>query len=320
MSDARDDKARTVDQVAGFSAAEWLGNAGISFVLGALRLLPYRKRVPLGGWVVSRLVAPLAGFRKRIRANLARVCPDLLPSEVEELVVAVPDNLGRSLTELFSPEGFLPVARATAFEGPGLEALEQARAAGRAAILVSGHFGNYDVIRAGMIARGFDVGGLYRPMNNRYFNTRYVATISRIGQPLFERGRRGMTQMIRHLKGGGTLAILIDQHMGSGAVLTFFGEKAATALSTAELALKYDAVVVPCYAIRQPDGMRFKAVFEEPVPHTDAMQMTQALNDSLEARVRENMGQWLWSHRRWKVVDRLGDATNNMTTKDNSVE
>ncbi len=289
---------------AGFSPREWLGNAAISLVLGGLRLLPYRLRVPFGGWVVAHLVAPVAGFRGRIRDNLHRVCPELLPSEVEELVIEVPDNLGRTLTELFSPEGFLPVARATALEGPGLQALEEARAAGRPSILVSGHFGNYDVIRAGMIARGFDVGGLYRPMNNRYFNARYVATISRIGQPLFERGRRGMTQMIRHLKGGGTLAILIDQHMGAGEVLSFFGEKAATAVSTAELALKYDAVVVPCYAIRQKGGLSFKAVFEAPVPYTDPATMTQALNDSLEARVRQNMGQWLWSHRRWKIADR----------------
>lgn len=287
-----------------FAPAEWLGNLPIALVLGALRLLPYRARVPFGGWVVSHLVAPVAGFRRRIRGNLHRVCPELLPSEVEDLVSAVPDNLGRTLTELFSPEGFLPIARATALEGPGLDALDAARAAGRPAILVSGHFGNYDVIRAGMIARGFDVGGLYRPMNNRYFNARYVATISRIGQPLFERGRRGMSQMIRHLKGGGTLAILIDQHMGSGEVLTFFGEKAATAVSVAEMALKYDAVLVPCYAIRQPDGMSFRAVFEAPVKHSDPATMTQALNDSLEARVREDMGQWLWSHRRWKVADR----------------
>ena len=69
----------------------------------------------------------------------------------------------------------------------------------------------------------------------------------------------------------------------------------------ASLAVRQGAIMVPCYAIRQPDGTSFKAVFEEPIPHTDANEMTQAINDSLEKRVRENPEQWFWFHRRWKL-------------------
>ncbi|MDQ2090475.1 lysophospholipid acyltransferase family protein [Marimonas arenosa] len=279
----------------------------VQFVLirGALWLmhrLPYRWRVPFAGWILSRIVAPLVGWRKRIESNLRLVIPEITQAEITRIQRAVPDNFGRTLAELFSADEFLPIARATPLEGPGIAALDQARAEGRPSILVSGHFGNYDVVRAGVIARGFEVGGIYRPMNIPQFNDIYVTNISKIGQPLFSRGRRGMAQMMRFLKGGGTLAVLIDQRLNNGVALKFFGHKAYTALSFAELALKYNATLVPCYGIRQPDGLSFRAVLEAPIPHSTPEEMTQALNDSLEAMVRRHTGQWFWIHNRWKEI------------------
>ncbi|AML53529.1 lysophospholipid acyltransferase family protein [Falsihalocynthiibacter arcticus] len=274
----------------------------IRIILAVLHLVPYPLRIRIGGWFFKHIVAPVAGYRRRIRVNLDLVLPNIDPVEKERLTRAVPENFGRTMIELFSPGEFLEIARKTTLNGPGLEALEKARVSKQSAILVSGHFGNYDVVRAKMIDQGFDVGGLYRPMKNAFFNDYYVSTISKIGQPLFQRGRRGMAQMVKFLRSGGTLAILIDQHMGQGAPLTFFGQPAQTALSAAQLALKYNAVLIPCYAIRQEDGLNFRIELEEPVPIGSAEEMTQALNDSLEKRVRENMDQWLWIHRRWKAA------------------
>lgn len=271
-------------------------------LITALRILPYATRLAVAGWIARRIVAPLAGYPQRIRANLAQVCPDLAAEDIAAITRAVPDNFGRTIAELFSPADFAARIRALPIEGPGLAALHQARAAGRPSMLVSGHFGNYDAVRAAVIAQGFAVGGLYRPLNNRAFNAAYVATISAIGTPLFERGRRGMAEMIRFLRAGGTLAVLIDQHMGRGAPLRFFGQTAYTALSMTEIALKYNAVVVPCYGIRQPDGIGFRIILEAPIPPGPPDIMTQALNDSLEAQVRAHMGQWNWMHRRWKVI------------------
>jgi KDO2-lipid IV(A) lauroyltransferase len=277
----------------------------IRLILAALHVVPYPQRVRIGGWFFQTIVGPIAGYRKRIRANLDLVFPEMDAVEKARLTRDVPANFGRTMIELFSPEEFLKIAHQTQIEGPGFQALIDARARGQASILVSGHFGNYDIVRAKMIREGFDVGGLYRPMKNAFFNDFYVSTISKIGQPLFPRGRRGMSQMVKFLRAGKTLAILIDQHMGKGAPLTFFGKPAKTALSTAQLALKYDAVLIPCYAIRESDGINFKIVMEEPVEAGDPVEMTQALNDSLERRVRENMDQWLWIHRRWKAAKAL---------------
>jgi Kdo2-lipid IVA lauroyltransferase/acyltransferase len=278
----------------------WLQDRAIRALIWVLLRLPYAFRVRLCGWVMAQVVAPIAGYRARVRENLALVIPDLPQAEVARLVRAVPDNVGRTIIEIYSGPEFTTRVAAASPEGPGLAALEEAHRAGRPVILVTGHFGNYDASRAALIARGFRVGALYRPMKNRYFNAHYVAAISRIGTPLFPRGRAGLSDMVRHLKSGGMLGLVIDQHMHHGAALTFFGINAQTALSAAELALKYDALLVPTYAIRQPDGLNFRIVVEAPIPVDTPERMTQALNNSLEVLVRAHMDQWFWIHRRWK--------------------
>ncbi len=277
----------------------WQGVA-LRGLIAVLLALPYRWRVPLCGWVMARVIAPIAGYDIRVRDNLALILPDLPQADVRRMMRAVPNNVGRTLIEIYSGPEFVARTTAEPLTGPGVAALDAAHAAGRPVILVTGHFGNYDASRAALIARGFRVGALYRPMRDAAFNAHYLAAISGVGTPVFPRGRQGLGQMVRFLKGGGMLGMLIDQHMSHGAALTFFGHPAKTALSAAELALKYDALVVPTYGVRRADGLTFNIIVEAPIPHGTPEAMTQALNDSLEALVRRHPDQWFWIHRRWK--------------------
>lgn len=284
-----------------FNLRHWLQDRALRGLIWLLLRLPYRWRVPLCGWVLARVIAPLAGYRQRIRDNLALVLPDLPEAEIARIVRAVPDNVGRTVIEIYSGPEFVAQAVQHPLTGAGVDALAKAHEAGRPVILVTGHFGNYDASRAALIARGYRVGGLYMPMANRYFNDHYVRAISGIGTPLFPRGKAGLGAMVRHLRAGGMLGMVIDQHMDHGEDLKFFGRPALTALSAADLALKYDALLVPTYAVRKPDGLSFEIIVEPPIPPGSPQAMTQALNDSLEALVRRNMDQWFWIHRRWKT-------------------
>lgn len=281
----------------------WITDRLIRAALWLVLSLPFDARRSLAAALMTRIVAPLAGWRKRIRENLALVRPDLPEAEVARLVRDVPRSIGRTLAELYSGPEFVARVAREPLQGAGVAALEEAHRTGRPVLLVTGHLGNYDAIRGGLIARGYRVGGLYRPMDNPFFNHHYVAAISRIGTPLFPRGRKGLADMVRFLKGGGMVGVVLDQSMGDGAILRFFGQEALTALSPAEMALRYDALVVPTYGIRRPDG-GFDMVIEAPIPHGDPETMTQALNDSLEAQVRAHMDQWLWTHRRWKMINK----------------
>lgn len=272
----------------------------IRAVLGLARALPYRWRVPLVGWFVARVFGPLAGWPRRIRANLAHVMPDLSASEVRRMTRAVPNNVGRTLIEIYSGAEFIQHVASNPARGAGLAALQQARTEGRAVILVTAHLGNYDAVRAHLVSAGYPMGALYKRMSNPYFNAHYVRAISTIGTPMFEQGRRGMMQLVKHLRAGGTLGILTDLSARDGELIPFMGQPAWTSLVTAEMALKYNAVLIPAFALRDATGLGFDIQLQEPIPHTDPMTMTIAINERVEALVHAQPDQWFWVHRRWK--------------------
>ena len=283
-----------------FLPVAYAQNLVTSGLIGLLKLLPYRQRIAFSGWMMGHVIGPLAGYRGRVRDNLALIWPDLPQDRVAALTRDVLDNVGRTLAELYSPQEFKANVADSALLGEGLTQILAAQAQGRGVILVSGHFGNHDIARAVLASRGMAVAALYRPQRNPYFDRHFAATIRAISEPLFARGRRGLAELVTHLKKGGVLGMLIDQHIHHGAALTFLGHRALTALSAADLALKYDCLLVPVYGIRHADGLHFDLLVEPAIPHGTAAAMTQALNNSLERQVRAHPGQWFWVHRRWK--------------------
>ena len=272
----------------------------VRYLLGILSILPYRTKISLGGLIYQKIISPLSGNRKRIIDNLKLIFPDLEKRKREELCSQVPNNIGRTLFELLSPNAFSNIAKSAKVSGPGFKILKDAQEQKKPVILVSGHFGNYDVVRVVLNTNQISVGALYKPMSNPYFNTFYERCIKQIAEPLFPRGRAGMGNMMRYLEDGNVVALLIDQYMSHGEPLKFLGHTAYTATSAAKLALKHDAVLITFYVVRNDDGINFDLVFESPVKPSTPNEMTQVLNDRLEKQIRKNMGQWLWTHKRWK--------------------
>ena len=284
-------------------AGHYLTNA---FIVGLIRLalvLPYKTRIAFVGWVVQHVIGPVAGYRARALDNLAMIWPQMPQERRAEIASKCLNNVGRSFIENYSARDFPKRMAKNTPTGAGVAALEKAAEQGKPVILVTGHYGNYEAMRACLVARGYDIGGLYRNMKNPYFNAHYVQTMEAFGGPVFPQGRRGTAGFVRHLKDGGQLVLLFDQHVFGAPALDFLGQPANTALSAAELALRYDALLIPFYGIRQADGVSFDTVLEAPVPHSDAVTMTQALNDSLTARIKADPEQWFWVHRRWRIHD-----------------
>lgn len=282
-----------------FQHVAFAQNLAVRGLIGLGLALPYRWRVPLMGAILRGPVGRIAGYRQRAMANLALIWPDMDLKQRKKIASEALDNAGRTLIENYSTAGFLARQSQMIPQGPGVAALAKAQSEGRAVILVSGHFGNYEAARACLVAQGYTIGGLYRPMSNSYFNAHYVRTMQAFGGPIFPQGRAGTTGFVKHLKAGGLLVLLFDQRAGSDQI-KFLGEPARTALSAAELALRYKADLIPFYATRQPDGLSFAVDLEAAVPHTTALEMTTQLTRSLEARVNAHPGQWFWIHRRWR--------------------
>lgn len=279
--------------------ADRLSDVAARGLIGLARALPYRARVPAAGRAMRALSRPL-GWSARIDENLDHVRPDMPEGERARLRRLVPDNVGRSFIEMYSGEAFLGRMRGLPLGGPGAEALEEARLAGRPVVAVTAHFGNYNAARAAIIGAGHRMGSLYRPMHNAAFDAHYTAAMEAMGGAMFRQGRAGLAQMIRHLRGGGLVAVLQDLWVHDGVPLPFLGQPAPTSLSAAEMALRYDALLVPFYGIRGPDGLSFDIRIGPEVAHTDPVTMTRDLTADLESMIERAPEQWFWIHRRWK--------------------
>ena len=262
---------------------------------------PYQTRGHLIGWVFANLISPIFGYRERTKKHVSQLFPKLSRQKQRKIVTDSLYNAGRTIIENYSTTDLLSHQKYAPVHGKGLTALTEATKNKRPVLLISGHFGNYEAARAALINRGFNIGGLYRNMSNPYFNSHYVQTIKALGPPVFAQTKIGLTGFVRHLKSGGPLVVLNDQHVEKGPILEFLGLPARTSTSVAKLALRYNALLIPFYGIRQTDGINFDCILEAPIQHSDPNTMTQALNDSIGARILAHPEQWFWIARRWQV-------------------
>ena len=290
----------TSDEFTRGGVVNYLIDLPVRGMFAMLGLLPYRASLALAGGIASRVLAPAFGANRRIRANLAHVLPQLEAAEITRLCRQVSANSARLMVESFRTADFIAHASRAELAGPGVALLLEALENSLPVVLVSGHFGNYQVLRVLLRARGFDTAAIYRPMNNAFTNKRYIDNMNRIATPNFPRGMKGTKGLLRHLRAGGAIALLNDQAALEGERLHFMGKPAMTMTSAAEFAIKHGALLIPYYGIRLENGVDFRVEVETPISPGTPTEMTQALNDSLERRVREYPSQWFWIHRRWK--------------------
>jgi len=274
----------------------WLPQAAL---LGLARLLPARARLAFASGFARLLVAAIPDMRRRVDRNLLLVWPGMSAFERTRLRAGMADSFGRTMIEVMTRRDFQARCDWTGPVGPGWAALQEARAAGRGALLVSGHFGQWEAVRAALMANGIESGAMIRPVKNPWLNRDYIACVEAGGRPVVGRDSSGLRALVRHLRGGGVMAILLDQYTKGGAMIDFLGHPAPTGTVIAELALKYRLPMIPVYGTRRADGVHVDVDFEAPIPPGTAEAMTQAAADSLAARVRAHPEQYFWLHRRW---------------------
>ncbi len=267
----------------------------------ALRPLPFRMRVKVGGALIGGLIRLVPPLRRRITDNLALIYPDLPASAHRDLLGRISKNIGRRFIETFFATEFSARLDEMHVNPDGLVKLKEVQASGRAVFMVSGHFGQWVAGRAALRQYGIESGALYRVNANPIFEKHYVKTLVDGGEPIVPTGVAGMRTLIRHLRVGGVMSVLLDQRLIEGPVLTFMGQPAITSPAIAELAIRHNAAMMPVYATFREDGRHIDIEVEDEIPHSDPLRMMQAINDSLSARVRKNPEQWYWLHRRWKI-------------------
>jgi KDO2-lipid IV(A) lauroyltransferase len=119
------------------------------------------------------------------------------------------------------------------------------------------------------------------------------------------KGSIGARQLVRLIKEGHHIGMLVDQKLNTGIEVPFFGHPAMTAPAIAQLALKYDLPLVPC-AVRRTVGAHFEVTIHAPLEHprtdntaADVRTLMGTINTFLEDAIRANPPHWMWLHRRW---------------------
>lgn len=174
-------------------------------------------------------------------------------------------------------------------------------------IMLSGHFGNWEMAGYLFGVFGFPPNSVARTLDNPHLD-RFLRTFrERTGQRLIPK-TGGYEQMLEVLRSGGVLSFLADQDAGErGMFVEFFGRPASTHKAIALLAIEHQAPVVVGYARRIGPGFRYEVGCSEVIEPEewtgtadDARLLTQRYTTALETIIRRDPEQYLWLHRRWK--------------------
>ena len=287
---------------------QYLVDCIIRGLIVACSVVPFSLRGKLMGQILKLIIAPFIGYKKRVIDNLTYIYPQMVDAEKTRIANAVTVNAGRTFIENYDILTLKQKLKNCDIKGEGLAALEMAQASGKPVLFVTGHFGNFEAPRAALVAKGYQIGGLYRPMSNPYFNYHYAQNMHRLSGPVFEQGRRGTMGLLRHLKTGGMGVLLFDIYDSKGVHIPFLGKPAPTVTSAAEIALKTGAVLIPMFGLRREDGRLFDIILRAPIIHSTALEMTVKMTKQLEEMVKEYPEQWFWIHRRWKPERQLRSA------------
>jgi len=244
------------------------------------------------------------GIRARVaRENLARAFPEWSAEQREETLKRHYAELGRvaleyaSLAELVrAPLGEVLI------EVVGIEHLERAR--GRGAILLSGHFGNFE-FEGARLGQMNPVDFVVRPLSNPRVEEEVRRLRAGAGVGTIDAG--SVREVYRAIRAGRWVAMLADQDARrQGIFVPFLGTPASTVLGPARIALATGAPIIMGFDFRQEDGRHVLEVqppLEAPDPASpDAAEtLTRRHVEVLEQMIRRRPEAWFWLHRRWKT-------------------
>jgi KDO2-lipid IV(A) lauroyltransferase len=282
--------------------------AGFRLARGVLRIVPESVAFALGealGWL-SGVVVRLR--RDVVDANLARAFPDRPAAWRDRVAVASYRHLVREAVATFRLSG-APAERIRTLApiqglAPFLEELE----AGRGAVIVTAHLGNWELGSATLAAHGVPVDAVVHRQRNRLFDQELRETRARLGTGVILRDQAPRL-VLRSLRAGRAVGLVADQNVShSGVFVDFFGVPASTARGPAVFALRTGAPIwVGWVVASEGEGPRYRAELRRlevaygEGGEDDVRHIAQAINHALEEVIRAYPEQYFWHHRRWKT-------------------
>jgi KDO2-lipid IV(A) lauroyltransferase len=269
------------------------------------RLLPAPMAPRLGAAVGMLLYRGVPRYREVAQRNLAMAFGWEAP-QAKAVARQVFRNIGKTLVEFLRMPGISihEIRRRCRLEG--LDHLQAGLAAGRGVLLVTAHYGNWELLAKRLVAEGLPLSVVAREADHLATNALINGIRERSGYRVISR-RHAPRGVLEALRRNEVVALLIDQNtVQGGEFVPFFGRLAATVTGPAVFALRTGAAVVPGFAVRQADdshvGQLLPAVSltGSGDRSADVRELTALLTKVIEAQIRADPSQWFWIHDRWR--------------------
>lgn len=251
--------------------------------------------------------------RERAATNIAAAYPQLNESQVRELTARSFEHFGRLLMEVcLTPRLFHPGNWSRQVQFGELAQVPKWLNAGKPAIMLTGHLGNWEVLGYVMAVLGYRVHAVARPIDNPKVNDWLLDIREQRGMHIITKWN-ATDRLVSVLDEGGVLGFIADQNAGDrGMFVPFFGRLASTYKSIALLAVSRDVPVFCGYAQRVDGSSRFEFGVADTIwpadwaDHPDPVYyVTARYMRAIERMVRRHPEQYLWMHRRWKSRPRF---------------
>lgn len=283
---------------------------GVRLASAAMHCFPIDTNLQTAQFVGDVMYRVDRKHRERAMANLRRSFPELPDRQrhalarqcMQQMVMLAVEVL--FTTRLIRLDTWANYCRLENFT----EVLSLLLTRGKGMIMLTGHYGNWEILGYVLATLGFETTSVARPLDNPYLNDWIMGVRERQGQKIV--GKKGATTEVTDvLDRAGSVGFIADQNAGSkGIFVDFFGRKASTYKSIGLLAMHYDVPVVIGYA-RRIDGRFHFAVGAQDIIYPDDWKVqddplryiTQRYTRGIEDVVRADPGQYLWLHRRWKT-------------------
>jgi KDO2-lipid IV(A) lauroyltransferase len=289
-----------------------VARAGVRLLLLAAGWLPTGARAALAR-LLGRLVFAL-GIRRRLTLEqLAWAFPSWSPAERRAVARRTYENMARAALDAVLSQRLSAEELATLVKGEEGRAFERALAEGRGLLIVTAHFGSWELLGEAVTQQGLPLNAVVRPLKGA-FNAEVVAGRVRSGMKLLPE-RDALRGVLAALHRNEVVTVLLDQAVGGKHALfvPFFGRPAGTTPLVSIAALRSGAPVMVSVGMRVGDGFRLSVEGPFPLPSTgdrarDVWTHTATLTSVLERFIRNHPDNWLWLHRRWKLAPPREDA------------
>jgi KDO2-lipid IV(A) lauroyltransferase len=272
-------------------------------VLLSLERTPLSVAYKLGALYGSLLDAVVPRLRRTAHRNLAFAYPERDAAWCSRTIDQVYQSIGRLLVAFarFPDIDARNVHDWIYYEG--FEHYQRAKERGRGVLFATAHLGNWELSAFAHALLTEPMNVVVRPLDNALIDDLVETRRGLSGNTLLS--KRDFARSILHaLKDNQPVGILVDQNSSqdNGAFVPFFGKLACANLTFAKLAARSGAAVIPGFAVWNQAQRRYVLRFYPEVPICgDAAEDTARIQAAVETAIRENPGEWLWIHRRWKT-------------------